>query len=54
MAMEISYRYSNDKQKEIGMIFDVDYSTVSQNRARLKAKLKSSRKLKKQLHRILK
>ncbi len=52
IAMELSYRYSNCKQKEIGMIFGVDYSTVSQSRARLKAKLKSSRKLKKQFHRI--
>mgnify|MGYP001812383862 CR=1 FL=1 len=53
MAMEISYRYSNYKQKEIGAIFVVDYSTVSQNRVRLKAKLKSRRKLKKQFHRLL-
>ncbi len=53
MAMELSYRYSNYKQKEIGVIFGVDYSTVSQSRARLKTKLKSSRKLKKQFHRIL-
>jgi DNA-binding CsgD family transcriptional regulator len=52
MAMELSYRYSNAKQKEIGAIFGVDYSTVSQGRARLKAKLNSSRKLKKQFHRI--
>ena len=52
MAMELSYRYSNCKQKEIGAIFGVDYSTVSQSRARLKAKLESNRKLKKQLHRI--
>jgi hypothetical protein len=52
MAMELSYRYSNSKQKEIGAIFGVDYSTVSQSRARLKAKIKSSRKLKKQFHRI--
>ena len=53
MAMELSYRYSNYKQKEIGAIFGVDYSTVSQNRVRLKIKLKSSRKLKKQFHRLL-
>ena len=52
MAMELCYRYSNYKQKEIGTIFGVDYSTVSQSRARLKTKLKSSRKLKKQFHRI--
>jgi hypothetical protein len=37
MAMELSYRCSNCKQKEIGAIFGVDYSTVSQSRARLKA-----------------
>jgi len=48
MAMELSYRYSNYKQKEIGAIFGVDYSTVSQNRVRLKNKLKSNPKLKKQ------
>ena len=53
MAMELSYRYSNCKQKEIGAIFGVDYSTVSQSRARLKAKLESNRKLKKQFHRLL-
>jgi len=52
MAMEMSYRYSSYKQKEIGAIFGVDYSTVSQSRARLKTKLKSSRKLKKQFQRI--
>ena len=52
MAMELSYRYSNNKQSEIGAIFGVDYSTVSQNRARLKNKLKSSRKLKRQFKRI--
>ena len=54
MAMELSYRYSNYKQKEIGSIFGVDYSTVSQSRARLKTKLKSSRKLKKQFDQLLK
>ena len=53
MAMELSYRYSNCKQKEIGAIFGVDYSTVSQSRARLKAKLESNRKLKKHFHRLL-
>ena len=36
------------KQKEIGAIVGVDYSTVSQNRVRLKNKLKSNPKLKKQ------
>jgi DNA-directed RNA polymerase specialized sigma subunit len=51
--MELCDRYSNYKQKEIGDMFGVDYSTVSQNRVRLKAKLKTSRKLKKQYDRIL-
>ena len=53
MAMELSYRFSNCKQKEIGAIFGVDYSTVSQSRARLKAKLESNRKLKKQFHQLI-
>lgn len=52
MAMELSYRYSNYKQKEIGAIFGVDYSTVSQSRSRLKTKLKSNRKLKNQFNQI--
>jgi chromosomal replication initiation ATPase DnaA len=52
IAMELSYRYSNCKQTEIGMIFGVDYSTVSQGRTRLKAKLKSNHKLKKQFNRV--
>ncbi len=42
------------KQKEIGAIFGVDYSTVSQNRVRLKKKLKIDRKLKKQFDQFLK
>jgi putative transposase len=54
IAMELSYRYSNYKQKEIGVIFGVDYSTVSQNRVRLKNKLKSNRKLKRQFDQSLK
>jgi hypothetical protein len=54
MAMELCCRYSNYKQKEIGVMFGVDCSTVSQNRQRLKTKLKTHRKLKKQYDRILK
>jgi chromosomal replication initiation ATPase DnaA len=53
MAMALCYRSSNNKQKEIGAIFGVDFSAVSQNRVRLKNKLKSSRKLKKHYDRIL-
>ena len=52
MAIELCYRYSIHNQKEIGVIFGVDYSTVSQNRIRLKAKLESNRKAKKQFDRI--
>ena len=52
--MELSYRYSNYMQKEIGAIFGVDYSTISQNRVRLKEKLRSCRKLNKQFDQILK
>ena len=52
MAMELCYRYSNDKQKQLAAIFGVDYSTVSQSRVRLKAKLKSNRKLQKQFDQI--
>jgi hypothetical protein len=50
--MELSYRYSNYRQKEIGAIFGVDYSIVSQSRARLKTKLKLSQKLKKLFQQI--
>jgi hypothetical protein len=35
MARGLSYRCSNNKQKEIGAFFGIDYSTVSQNRVRL-------------------
>jgi len=51
--MELSYRYSNYKQREIGAIFGVDYSTVNHNRVRLKNKLKINRKLKKQFDQLL-
>ena len=53
MAMKLSYSYSNCNQKEIGIIYGVDYSTVSQSRTRLKAKMKSIRKLKKQFEEFL-
>jgi chromosomal replication initiation ATPase DnaA len=53
MVVELSYRYSNYKQKEIGAIFGVDYISVSQNRVRLKNKLKINRKLKKQFDQLL-
>ena len=43
---------SNETQAEIGAVFGVDYSTVSRSRTRLKAKLKSNRKLNKQFMQI--
>jgi hypothetical protein len=52
MAMELCYRYCNLKQRQIGKIFKVDYSTVSANRSRLKSRLKSDRRLKKQFDQI--
>ena len=52
MAMELCYRYCNLKQRQIGEIFQVDYSTVSANRSRLKSRLESDRRLKKQFKQI--
>jgi len=45
IAMEMAYRYTSCSQEEIGEIFGVDYSTVSQNRRRLELRLKENRKL---------
>jgi REP element-mobilizing transposase RayT len=47
MAMELCYRYSTLNQRELGEIFGVDYSTVSQNRARLKTRLRKDKSLRK-------
>ena len=52
MTMELCYRHSNLRQKQIGKMFGVDYSTVSVNRSRLKNKLESNHKLKKQFKEI--
>jgi REP element-mobilizing transposase RayT len=52
MTMELCYRYCNLGQRQIGKIFKVDYSTVSVNRSRLKSRLKSDRRLKKQFDQI--
>ena len=54
MTMELCYRYCSLGQKKIGQIFNVDYSTVSVNRTRLKSRLKSDRRLKKQFDQIQK
>jgi putative transposase len=52
IGMELCYRYSILKQKEIGELFGVDYSTVSQNRKRLKDKLATNRRLRKRFDEI--
>ena len=52
MTMELCYRYCNLGQKQIGQIFKVDYSTVSVNRTRLKSRLKTDPRLKKQFNQV--
>lgn len=52
MAMEMAYRYASSNQEEIGKVFGVDYSTVSQNRKRLRAQLEKDTKLKKSFEEI--
>ena len=47
IVMEMAYRYTNKSQKEIGKIFGVDHSTVSQNRKRLRIRLEKDIKLQK-------
>ena len=47
VAMELCYRFCPMTQRDIGDLFGVDYSTVSQNRRRLKHRLESDKKLKK-------
>lgn len=39
IAMEMAYRYTSSNQEEVGEIFGVDYSTVSQNRKRLRGQI---------------
>jgi len=46
MAMELLYRYSGIKGPEIGELFDVDYSVVSQERKRFRERLKQQSALK--------
>jgi len=50
--MEMAYRYTNNNQEDIGKVFGVDYSTVSQNRKRLKAKTEKDLKLRKAFKKI--
>ena len=50
--MEMAYRYTKNNQEDIGKVFGVDYSTVSQNRKRLKAKTEKDLKLRKAFKKI--
>jgi len=43
MAIEMCYRYCSVSQQELGEIFEVDYSTISQTRGRLKRKLQQDK-----------
>ena len=52
VAMELCYRYCPVTQRDIGALFGVDYSTVSQNRKRLKLKMESGKKLKTQFEEL--
>ncbi len=52
IAMDILYRVGGLKGIEIGRIFGVDYSTVSQGRKRLTEKMRKDRKLREIVNRI--
>jgi REP element-mobilizing transposase RayT len=54
VAMELCYRYCPMTQRDIGDLFGVDYSTVSQNRRRLKLRMESEKKLKAQFEGLVK
>lgn len=52
IAMDILYRVGGIKGVEIGRMFGVDYSTVSQGRKRLREKMQRDRKLRDLIERI--
>ena len=52
MVMEMSYRYTKCNQEEIGRIFGVDYSTVSQNRRRMGIRLKEDQELRRAFEKV--
>lgn len=53
IAMEMCYRYTNLSQEEIGLRFgNIDYSTVSQNRRRLKLEMEKDRNLRSSFEKI--
>ncbi|GAX59868.1 hypothetical protein SCALIN_C04_0356 [Candidatus Scalindua japonica] len=52
ITMDLLYRIGGLKGREIGDIFDIDYSTVSVSRKRLRNKIQKDRDLKRLLSRI--
>jgi putative transposase len=52
IAMDLLYRYGGQKGPEIGALFGVDYSTVSQNRKRLKKLVETNPEVRHLLKRI--
>ena len=52
MAMDLLYRFGGMKNKEIGELMRVDYSTVSQGRKRLQGKRNKSRELDRMITKI--
>jgi putative transposase len=52
IAMDLLYRLGGLKGREIGNMFDVDYSTVSVSRKRLRGKIQEENDLKRLLFRI--
>ena len=53
VAMELCYRFCSVTQREIGDLFNVDYSTVSQNRKRLKIRLEAHADLREKFRAII-
>jgi REP element-mobilizing transposase RayT len=52
LAMELLYRHGGLKGPEIGAIFGVDYSTVSQGRKRLKGRMEKDPEFARLMHKI--
>ncbi len=52
IAIDMTYRYTNLSQDEIGKIFGIDYSTVSQHRRRLAILLKEDKELQEAFNKI--
>ena len=52
MTMTVMYNYAGLNNREIGELFGVDYSTVSQNRKRLREKVETDKETEKLLQKI--